>query len=204
MQAAIDAGVDAGKVQNDYREIKVRQRSETRLYMSALHEAPDGKMVLTVKGSPPEVLTMCKWQIIANELVPLTEESVQEIETENEKMAGAALRVLGFAFRDVAEDLGEDVPCDLVWAGIVGMSDPHPRRRQRADQGPAPRGNRHGHDHGRPAFHGPGRRQPAGYRQGGPLGDFGLFATDRVEPGAFRSHRQKGACLFQGQPGAQA
>ena len=124
VQAAIDAGVDAGKVQNDYREIKVRQRSETRLYMSALHEAPDGKMVLTVKGSPPEVLTMCKWQIIANELVPLTEESVQEIETENEKMAGAALRVLGFAFRDVAEDLGEDVPCDLVWAGIVGMSDP--------------------------------------------------------------------------------
>jgi Ca2+-transporting ATPase len=123
--AAMDAGVDVSAVRSEHEQVKLNHRSESRLFMSTLHNREDGQKIYSVKGSPPEVLAMCKWQIIADEIVPLTEESIQEIETENEKMAaGHALRVLGFAYKEVDEDFGEKEPADLVWVGIIGMSDP--------------------------------------------------------------------------------
>jgi Ca2+-transporting ATPase len=125
IRVALDAGSDVLDIRKNHKLLKVNHRSESRLFMSAIHERLDGKKILSVKGSPPEVLAMCKWQMIDGELVPLTEESIVEIETENERMAGEALRVLGFAFKEIAEMPDKDSHENgLIWVGIIGMSDP--------------------------------------------------------------------------------
>ncbi|HYY15859.1 MAG TPA: HAD-IC family P-type ATPase, partial [Gammaproteobacteria bacterium] len=57
--------------------------------------------------------------------MPLTEEDKQRIESENERMAGNALRVLGAAYACVADDDTKvDVQDDLIWLGLLGMADP--------------------------------------------------------------------------------
>ncbi len=117
IRVAMDAGVDALAIQENHKRIWIDHRSESRLFMSTLHEKPGGGRILSVKGSPPEVLGMCKWRIARGETVPLTEESVSVIDTENEKMASEALRVLGFAFKELDGDSGDDELRNLVWAG---------------------------------------------------------------------------------------
>ena len=123
--AARNAGLDILAIRKNHKLLKVNHRSESRLFMSTVHETPDGKKIISVKGSPPEVLAMCKWQLIDGELLPLTEESIHEIETENERMAGEALRVLGFAWKEIGKVFENNINENgLVWVGIIGMSDP--------------------------------------------------------------------------------
>jgi Ca2+-transporting ATPase len=54
----------------------------------------------------------------------LTEEARQEIELENERLAGNALRVLGFAFRRSETGKPLDEESGLIWVGLAGMADP--------------------------------------------------------------------------------
>jgi P-type Ca2+ transporter type 2C len=55
----------------------------------------------------------------------LTEEHRLRTETENERMAGKALRVLGAAYTYVADDDAKvDVQDGLIWLGLMGMVDP--------------------------------------------------------------------------------
>jgi len=60
---------------------------------------------------------------VADQIVPLTPENSFVIETENERIAGDGLRVLGVAFRPLDS---EEKPSEtnLIWLGLVGMSDP--------------------------------------------------------------------------------
>jgi Ca2+-transporting ATPase len=59
-----------------------------------------------------------------NQVIPLTEEDKIEIEMENERMAGNALRVLGVAFSRPEIDEEASLERELIWLGLVGMADP--------------------------------------------------------------------------------
>lgn len=143
---ALDAGIDVLELREKYPILKITYRSENRHYMSTLHIANEkatepSHLLLALKGSPGEVLAMCRWFMKNGEKMPLTEEDRLDIETENARMAGEALRVLGVAyaclpakFKKGKEEKkgngekgeGEDfrVPEDLIWLGLVGMIDP--------------------------------------------------------------------------------
>jgi Ca2+-transporting ATPase len=121
---AQDAGWDVNAFKSTYPLITVNHRSESRLYMSTLHQyAPDHRL-LALKGSPPEVLSMCDRMIKDGEVVALSEGDRLDIEKCNEQMAGGALRVLGFAYRLLAPGDPDDVDAGLVFIGLVGMADP--------------------------------------------------------------------------------
>jgi Ca2+-transporting ATPase len=68
---------------------------------------------------------MCDWYLKDDQRLPLTEHERFLIETENERMAGEALRVLAGAY-GYLEDEGKDAPVHqgLTWVGLVGMTDP--------------------------------------------------------------------------------
>lgn len=124
VRTALRAGIDPIRLREEYLLLKTNHRSEDRHFMGTLHRSPNGGTFFALKGSPPEVLAMCQWQLIDGERVPLTEEDRTIIENENENMAGDALRVLGFAFSE-GEDGGVfDSPASLTWLGLVGMADP--------------------------------------------------------------------------------
>ena len=125
MQVALEAGIDIVGLQEDFRFVGLRLRSENRLYMSSLHSCPseDCRYVFT-KGSPHEVLDLCDREMVAGRVIALSEDRRQEIHIENDRMAGRGLRVLGFALNrfGLKQEIDESAP--MVWLGLAGMSDP--------------------------------------------------------------------------------
>ncbi len=124
IRMAIQAGVDIAELRKQYPLLKTNYRSESRLFMETLHRAEDHQILVAFKGSPLEVLEMCDRHIQGNEELFLTEEDRNRIETENERMAGEALRCLGFACYIGPDGEGAELEKGLTWLGLVGMADP--------------------------------------------------------------------------------
>ncbi len=127
---ALDSGMDVERLRKERPLRKLNHRSENWNMMSTLHDLPEearegGDRLIALKGSPLEVLSLCRRHMKDGEILPLSEEYRLHIEIENERMAGEALRVLGTAYGIVPEGgpegRGQD---DLIWLGLVGMADP--------------------------------------------------------------------------------
>lgn len=126
---AMGSGLDVLNLKEDFPLVKMIHRSERRNMMMSLHKTAHGKMLVAVKGSPSEILALCARQMMRGETVPFTDEDRLVTQTENERMAGRALRMLGVAY--VLVDCDENVVDDeeilsngLIWLGLVGMTDP--------------------------------------------------------------------------------
>ncbi|MGD9289005.1 MAG: cation-transporting P-type ATPase, partial [Desulfobacterales bacterium] len=125
VRLAVNSGVDLPGLRQQFRFLKIRHRSESRLFMSTLHTvSSSNRRLFSIKGSPPDVLSMCEQQMVDGEIVPLTEANRQQIEIQNEKMAGDALRVLGFAFCNLRKGEKVNEETGLIWLGLIGMTDP--------------------------------------------------------------------------------
>jgi Ca2+-transporting ATPase len=125
VQLAMDLGIDVREVRNRHPLRSMQRRAERRNYMSTLHDTLSGRF-LAVKGRPSEVLAMCAAQLLDGEIVPLSDDERERIETENECLAGRALRMLGIAYLDREGEIthdGDSLP-ELVWIGLIGMEDP--------------------------------------------------------------------------------
>ncbi|MBE8970764.1 cation-translocating P-type ATPase [Nostocales cyanobacterium LEGE 12452] len=92
------------------------------------------RYLMFTKGSPELILARSTQIHLGNHSDPLTEAQRQNILTENDQMASKGLRVLGFAYKPLAEipPEGSDEASEqgLVWLGLVGMLDaPRPEVR---------------------------------------------------------------------------
>ena len=123
VQLALAAGVAVGALRRQYPRVQVEYRAEKRNYMRTLHSVEGGGTLVAVKGSPAEVLEMCRWWIKDGVRLPLTETERTAMLIENDRMAGEALRVLGFAYAELAQD-EQPGSEELVWLGLTGMADP--------------------------------------------------------------------------------
>ncbi|BAY76328.1 ATPase [Nostoc linckia NIES-25] len=90
--------------------------------------------LMFTKGSPELILGRSTQIYLGDRSTPLNEEQRQKILAENDKMASKGLRVLGFAYKPLAEipPEGSDETSEqnLVWLGLVGMLDaPRPEVR---------------------------------------------------------------------------
>ena len=117
-------GLIVSELEQRCPRLRMSYRTEDRHFMASLHGAGDDGRFLAVKGSPPEVLGMCDTHLVSGEKLPLREDDIAEIELENERMAGAGLRVLGFACHTGHEDDTLDDLHGLTWLGLIGMADP--------------------------------------------------------------------------------
>lgn len=143
LHLAIGTGIDIVQLREKFPLTRMIHRSENRNYMISYHAAAGGTggqcLLAAVKGSPNEVLFQCSWFIKDGQKHPLTDDDRLLLETENERMAGDALRVLGMAYAQSedeklrsceAEEISTSQPldlstsCDLIWLGLVGMADP--------------------------------------------------------------------------------
>jgi Ca2+-transporting ATPase len=121
VRAALDLGIDVRDLRARHPIIRVVPRSETRKRMSTLHAARESRQLVAVKGDPVEVLGLCTRWRVGHRDAPLDERTRERIVQANERMAGRALRVLGFAEGKGARVDGER---DLTWLGLIGMADP--------------------------------------------------------------------------------
>jgi len=102
--------------------------SSNRKLMSIVRHNNNG-LVSYVKGSPDSVLKMCSKEFVNGEVVPLTAKRKNELIGISNTMAGNALRVLGFAYKELDgkkpnQNLAES---ELIFVGFQGIIDP-PRK----------------------------------------------------------------------------
>ena len=125
LEFALRSGIDITGVREQYPLVLTKFRTEDSHFMATLHTYGNSKSFLAVKGNPVEVLGMCDTQLVGGQKIPISEQDISDIEIENERMAGEALRVLGFACRTANGEA--DIPdrlSGLTWLGLVGMEDP--------------------------------------------------------------------------------
>lgn len=124
LSLALAAGVDVEALRQRHPLLRTEYRAEGRAYMSTWHAGDDGGRLLAVKGSPEQVLGLCGGYADRGELRAMTPEFRDAVRTGNERMAGEALRVLGFAYRlDLPGQWRDDLD-GLVWVGLAGLADP--------------------------------------------------------------------------------
>lgn len=92
-------------------------------YMATLNRGAN-KNTIYLKGSPEKVLSMCASQLADSTITPL---NLAEVSASADAMAGDALRVLGFAYKEVPPGqttITSDDLTDMVFLGLQGMIDP--------------------------------------------------------------------------------
>ncbi len=93
--------------------------------MVTIHRAPQGQIVAFIKGSPGTLLAASNAQVQATGVTPLTQGDRRYWEETNRELAGAALRVLGLGYRELPAGYNDaDFAKELIFVGLVGMSDP--------------------------------------------------------------------------------
>ncbi len=98
-------------------------------------QAQDLPFLMFTKGSPELILERCTTYQQDDKAEALTDIQRQQILEQNDQMAAAGLRVLGFAYKPLpgvpVEAEEETSEQELIWLGLVGMLDaPRPEVRE--------------------------------------------------------------------------
>jgi len=120
--AARAGGIEAVQLHERHPAIEWRPRGDGRNWMGSLHRS-NGHRLIAVKGAPEEVLRGSARWLASDGESPLDAASRRRILAANDRMADQGMRVLGLAFKPVADD-AEIRWDDLTWAGLVGLIDP--------------------------------------------------------------------------------
>lgn len=126
IRVALQAGAPVRDIRHRYPLLTTELRSEGRNYMRTVHAMPDAhRLFIAVKGSPLEVLAQCNRHQAGGRVHALSEQTRKDIVQRNEQMAERRLRVLGFAYADIATAAMHDsAHAKLIWVGLVGLADP--------------------------------------------------------------------------------
>ncbi|GKX29348.1 ATPase [Vallitalea longa] len=118
------AGYDRDELNNKYPRIKEYPFDSDRKLMSTLHNI-DGNHTMFTKGAPDVILSRCTNIIIDGKRESLTQNNIDDINEVNRTFAENALRVLGFAYKEVTDDADlEQEENELTFVGLAGMIDP--------------------------------------------------------------------------------
>ncbi len=123
--AAEKAGMDHTVFVADFPRLNEVPFDSASKRMVTVHRTPQGQVLAFLKGSPGTLLAASSSQVSATGVTALTPDERRSWEETNQGLAGAALRVLGLAYRELPESYNEgDLARDLIFVGLVGMSDP--------------------------------------------------------------------------------
>ncbi|QHT61841.1 calcium-translocating P-type ATPase, SERCA-type [Paenibacillus lycopersici] len=127
---AAKLGASAKSMEGLYKRVKEYPFDSERKRMSVLVTHQGGRLICT-KGAPDMLMNQCTYMLWDGKVVPFTATLKQKVNDAAEKMAAGALRVLGFAYRELrpqdASEVESDVENQLIFVGLSGMIDP-PRR----------------------------------------------------------------------------
>lgn len=122
-------GVDQEAYEEEHPREFEQPFDSDRKRMTTVHRMESGLVAYT-KGAVDEMLPLCTRILTAEGVRPITETDREQIRSLCLVLSADALRVLGFAKRELSEVPEEDdadIEFDLTFLGAVGMIDP-PRR----------------------------------------------------------------------------
>ena len=119
------AGMKLADVAHDFPRLSEIPFDSTSKRMVTVHRGTNGSTLAYIKGSPGTLLAASSSQLTTKGVMPFKPEDHQRWEAANDEMAGAALRVLGLAYRELPDGYTDaDIAKELIFVGLVGMSDP--------------------------------------------------------------------------------
>lgn len=120
---ALSQEIEPGQLRQRYPRTGTIERKPGRPWMATRHDAPpEGRLLLTLKGAPEEVLTRCSRLLTAEGPVPLEASERKRIIELNDRFASRPARVLAFARGFV--DNPDAEPEGLEFVGMLAMVDP--------------------------------------------------------------------------------
>jgi len=129
--------VSAGKLKLGYQaeQDKLKRIDEIpftseRKLMTTVHKGSSGKYLVATKGAVEIILEHCDRLLDADgKTKPLTDKLKKQILARNTELAGQALRVLGFAYKEQVQlsKSQTDLEAKLIFTGLQAMMDP-PRK----------------------------------------------------------------------------
>ena len=122
--SAKKAGIDAERLKSRCTRLSEIEFTSERKRMTTINKVGN-KTIAYTKGAPEVVLDLCNRVLIGGRLVRLTRDEKKKILEVNEQFASNALRVLGFALKEVS---GKEPPMaiekEMVFIGLQAMIDP--------------------------------------------------------------------------------
>ena len=123
--AAEKAGMNSVDLASKFPRLREVPFDSASRRMVTVHRGSHGPTLAFVKGAPATMIASSSSQFRATGVTPLTDDDRRRWEATNEELAGAALRVLGLAYRELPDGYAEaDFDRELTFVGFVGMSDP--------------------------------------------------------------------------------
>lgn len=129
-------GLEQESLNRQFKRVREFPFSSERKRMSVICEGrtqntalptQDSPFLMFTKGSPELILERCTTYQQGSTVETLTEQKRTQILDQNNQMASAGLRVLGFSYKALdtkpPEDSDETTEHDLIWLGLVGMLD---------------------------------------------------------------------------------
>ncbi len=122
--AAAKAGIWKTALEEKHRRTGEIPFSSERKMMTTLNKS-EGGLCAYSKGAPEVILDSCTKISLDGQEEELTPERKKKILDTVNELANQTLRVMGFAYRRVTEDiLPEETEREMVFAGLMGMRDP--------------------------------------------------------------------------------
>ena len=127
VQFAEKVGINKELYDTRYKRIGELPFDSERKLMTTINLEQE-KMYVNTKGAMESLLPRCTKAVIGGKVVTLTDKLRKEILGINDEMSSRALRVLGFAYKEINElpkdTTSESVEDDLIYLGVCGMIDP--------------------------------------------------------------------------------
>ncbi|MFH1212358.1 MAG: calcium-translocating P-type ATPase, SERCA-type [Candidatus Woesearchaeota archaeon] len=136
LTAAKKAGLNTDELAARCPRIDEIQFDSKRKRMTTIHKVGSSRFAY-MKGAPDVILGLCSYILINGKARKLTKQDRENIMKTNDEFSSEALRVLGFAYRDVSkldmksEQSRKNIEKDFIFVGLQGMIDP-PRTEVRA------------------------------------------------------------------------
>lgn len=125
-ESSINIGVDKSILESYNRFYEIPFDSDRKL-MTTVNRVSNSMYVVNTKGGLDEVLNCCISCEVDNKILDI-KSKLDEIYSENEKMACDALRVLAFAYKIFDHEPNSDellhLEENLIFSGMLGMIDP--------------------------------------------------------------------------------
>jgi len=126
--AAIKAGMKRSELEKELPRVGEIPFSSERKMMTTIHKSTNS-LLLAVKGAP-EIIINNSSKIYKNgNVVEFTWDEKKEILEKSNELAKNGLRLLGFAYKEIAEDrnpstIDESEEKELIFIGLMAMIDP--------------------------------------------------------------------------------
>ncbi|MEM4154701.1 MAG: cation-translocating P-type ATPase [Candidatus Caldarchaeum sp.] len=120
---AEELGLDAAEARSTHPRIHEIPFTSERKMMTTVHRTPENKTIAFMKGALEVVMARCSKILVHGSTSSITEKHIKTIYAAAEEMAGDALRVLAFAYREV-DAVDEKLEEGFTFLGLVGMMDP--------------------------------------------------------------------------------